>query len=462
MSRDDIEKGRRYFCREEITGKGYSGMFHIDEEGMGVQFFAFDEMLTQVFNDFLVARLEDNRIVSFHQNVTNGPASHCDTERDVTSSSTSVISNIVVIGEEPWRPEDRIRRVQFSIAYADDLLHHSDKFEAIAGAEFGVMPEATLFELAVGGMTIKVWYPARVSLLFKRATEIGVRYELEFDEPRDLHSYLKDVKLVVRFVSSALGHRFAPSRINISRLSHTDYLAAVEVRKGYRDHSVRYVWPVEAPESSMWVGHAFAHVRDDEHLTEFLNCLRQWVERDDNWRAATNLMMGAFALQSTMSGERLLNACKWLEEIPGANSELAVSEEDINAIALVAAAEAESRGHKEYGPRIAGVIRGQLKKESNAERFARLHTEICARYGDKALSADVISYLSKAMRYRGCVAHGHYEPEDEADYKAFAKSVYAMEAFCYLLTIKDLPISDEGAKRTTGQQIVVNYRHCVF
>lgn len=462
MARDDIEKGRRYFCREETSGKGYSGMFHIDEDGMGVQLFAFDEMLIHELDDLLVARLEDNRVVSLHQNVTSGPSSHHHNERKVNSSSTRVISNIVVIGEEPWQPEDPIRRVQFSIAHADDLLHHWDRFDAIADAKFGAMPEATLFELTVDSMTIKVWYPATVSMLLKRPTRIGVRYELEFGEPRDLHSYLKDVQCVVRFVSAALCHRFGPSEINISRLSHADFLAAVEVRKGYHDHAIRYVWPVEAPKSSMWVGHAFAHVRDDEHLTEFLNCLRQWVERDDTWSAATNLMMGAFKLQSTMSGERLLNACKWLETIPSANSEVTVSEADINEIASVAAAEAEKRGHREYGPRIAGAIREKLKKESNAERFARLHTEICARYGDKALPADVIPHLSKAMRYRGRVAHGHYEPEEEADYQTFVKSVYAMEAFCYLLTIKDLPISDEGAKRTAGQQIVANYRRCVF
>lgn len=462
MAKDDIEKGRRYFCREEITGKGYSGTFHIDEDGMEAQLFAFDEILPHVFDDLMIARLEDNRIVSLHQNVTSGPTSHYHSERKVRSSSKRVISNIVVIGEEPWLPEDPIRRVQFSIAHADDLLHHSDKFRAIADAEFSATPESTLFELAVDGMMIKVWYPATGSMSFNRPTEIGVRYELEFGEPRNLHSYLKDVQCVVRFVSAALCHRFGPSEINISRLTHADFLAAIEARKGYHDHSVRYVWPVEAPESSLWVGHAFAHVRDDEHLTEFLNCLRQWVERDHIWSAATNLMMGAFKLQSTMSGERLLNACKWLEEIPGANSEMAVSEEDINAIALVAAAEAEKRGHKEYGPRIAGVIRGQLKKESNAERFARLHTEICARYGDKALPPDVIPHLLKAMQYRGHVAHGHYEPEDETDYQAFAKSVYAMEAICYLLTIRDLPISDEGARRAAGQKIVANYRHCVF
>jgi hypothetical protein len=462
MASSDIEKGRRYFCREETTGKGYSGMFHIDEDVMEAQLFAFDEALPRVFDDLLIARLEDNRIASLHQNVTNGPASHYRKAGDVRSSSMRIISNIVVIGEEPWQPEDPIRRVQFSITHADDLLHHSDKFRAIAGAEFSAMPEAMLFELAVDGMKIKVWYPATGNMSFNRPTEIGVRYELEFDEPRDLHSYLKDVQCVVRFASAALCHGFAPSEINISQLSHADFLSAVEAREGYHDHAVRYVWPVEAPENSLWVGDAFAHVRNDEHLTEFLNCLRHWVERDDNWSAATNLMMSAFKLQRTMSGERLLNACKWLEKIPGADSEVAVSKEHINAIATVAAAEAARLGHNDYGPRIAGVIRGKLKKESNAERFARLHAGICARYGNDALPSDAIPHLLKAQEYRGDVAHGYFEPEDEADYRAFEKSVYAMEALCYLLTIKDLPISDEGAKRAAGQQIVANYRHCVF
>lgn len=462
MVRSDLEKGRHYFCREETTGKNFSGIFYIDEDDMGIRLFAFDEILNDNFDQNLVARLEDNRIVSLYQNITNGPSSHHNYEGKVYSSSTHVISNIVVIGEEPWQPADPIRRVQFSIAHADNLLLHMNKFAAIADAKFNAMPELTLFELAVDGMTIKVSYSATGNMLLNRPTDIGVRYEIEFAEPRDLHSYLKDVQCVVRFVSAALCHRFVPSRINISRLSSADFLAAAERGKGYQDHAVHYVWPMEAPQNPLWVGHAFAHVRDDEHLSEFLDCLRQWIERNDSWRVATDLMMGAFKLQNTMSGERLLNACNWLEKIPGANSEVAVSEEDINAIALVAAAEAKKRGHKEYGPRIAGVIRGQLKKECNAERLERLYMGIRARYGDGAPPDDIISHLLKAMQYRGCVAHGLYEPANEEDYRAFEKSVYAMEAFCYLLTIKDLPLSDDGAKRTVCQQIVANYRQCAF
>lgn len=459
MSKDTIEKGRRYFCREETTGKRHSGMFHIDDDDMLIQLFAFDdERLTERFDDLLIVRLEDNRILSAHNNITSGPSSNMHIERGVQSASTRVTSNIVVIGEDAWQITDPIRRVQFSIDHADELLLNPEKFDAIADAEFGHLPEVTLFELTVDGMTVKVWYPASGGLRFKRPTEIGVRYEIEFETPRNLNTYLNDVLRIVRFVSTARGHRLAPSDIRISRLSTTEFLAAAEARSGYHDHGVSYLWPVDPPKGHLRSGRAFVHVRDAGALEEFLACLRRWIKRDDIWHAASSLMMGAFKLQQTISGERLLNACTWLEEIPGANSALAASEEDIEAIAAVAGAEAERRGLKDYRPRIAGVIRGQLKKESNAKRFERLRRDVVARFGAAALAEDIVKHLLSAMKYRASVAHGLYEPEDETDFQAFSHAIYSLEAICFLLTIKDLPFSGEGVRSASQQQIVVNHR----
>jgi hypothetical protein len=457
MARDALELGRRYFCREETTGEGYCGMFLIEEKDIAVQLFAFDKVVGRDFGDLLVLRLENNQVVSLHNNVNGGASTTHSHDGKVLSSSRRVISNIAVIGHDAWAA-DPIRRVQFNIAHADDLMLHSDKFDAIADAEFSALPELTLFELKIGGVTVKVWYPTSGSVAFKRATTIGIRYAIEFDEPAILSSYLEIVECVVRFVSAALGHRFGPSEIEISRLSTADSLKAMQERNATGDHSVHYIWPVTELDNSLWVGNSFAHVRDDKELADFIACLRSWIERDADWKDATNLMMGALALKGVMSGERLLTACKWLEEIPSAASAIAVSPEDIEAIASTAAAEAERLGHKDYKDRIAGVIRGQLKTESNAERFARLRQAVCDRFGEKALDANVVSHLMKAIQFRGKVAHGHYEPDDEDDYKAFVKAVYAMEGLCYLLTLKDLPMSAAGAKRTLGQQFIANYR----
>lgn len=97
-----------------------------------------------------------------------------------------------------------------------------------------------------------------------------------------------------------------------------------------------------------------------------------------------------------------------------------------------------------------------MKKESNSERFVRLRQSIAERFGE-AIGVDIIPHLLTAMQYRGRVAHGHFQPADDEDFQAFAKSIYAMEALCYLLTIKDLPMSAEGAERAIHQRIVTDY-----
>lgn len=460
MANDDIEIGHRYFCREETTGKGYCGMFHIDANDMAVELYAFDEhYLGGDFDELLVLRLANNRIISLHNNIPgSGAISHNDLENKRWTSRRHVVSNVVIAGDNAWLQDDPIRRISFSIEYAEELLRCSEKFEAIAEAEFGNMPDSTLFALEADGMTLKAWYPASGNLTFRHATNIGVRYGIEFDEPRDLTTYMPEMLRLVHFVSAAMGHRFAPSDIRFSRLTRAEYTAAIKARKGYREHKAYYVWASDAQENDVRISRSFVHVRGEAELGAFRDCLKAWIERDTAWRSATNMMMGALGLQRVMSRERLMTACGWLEEIPGADSVMAVSDHDIKAIAKIADAEAEKRGHKDYGARIAGVIRGQLKKESNGERFARLHKSICDKFGNDALGENIIPYLLRAIKFRGRVAHGGFEPDGEAEYKSFAKSVYAMEALCYLLTIRDLPMSHEGARRAAAQQIVANFR----
>ncbi|SES14329.1 hypothetical protein [Sphingobium sp. YR768] len=462
MANEALELGYRYFCKEETTGKGYCGMFHLEADDMAVELYAFDERhIRGRFDDLLVLRLANNTIVSLHNNIpSSGGIRHMDLENQRFTSYRSVRSNVVIAGDNAWLPSDPVRRISFSIEHAEELLRYSDKYEAVVEAEFGDMPDSTLFALKADGMTLKAWYPASGDFTFKHATHIGVRYGIEFDEPRNLTSYMPEMLRLVHFVSAAMGHRFAPSDIHFSRLTDAEYMVAVEARQGYREHRVHYIWVSDAPKSNLWIGSSFAHVRGKAELTAFLDCLKVWIERDVAWRSATNMMMGSLGFQRVMSGERLMTACRWLEEIPGADSTMAVSNDDINAIAELAGAEAEKRGHKDYRSRIAGVIRGQLKKESNGERFARLHKSVCDKFGNEALEDNVVPYLLRAMTFRGRVAHGHFELDGEADYKSFAKSVYAMEALCYLLTIRDLPMTSEGAWRATTQQIVTNFRRC--
>lgn len=461
MTQNNLEPGNHYFCREEVTGNGHGGIFNFHTNEMTVELYAFDEIHIGVdLEDVLVLRLANNSMLSLHNNIgAGGTVGYGDIVNERYTTCLRVLSNVVIAGDSPWPQRKPIRRLSFSMEHSDELLRYSDKYETIIEAELGDMPETTLFAVEADGMTFKAWYSVSGSLSLKPA-HIGVRYGIDFHEPRDLHSYMPELQRLLHFVSAALGHPFTPSDIEFSSLIDAEYEAAVAARKGYKAHKVHYVWPSNPPHYSLRIGNSFAHVRGETELTAFLACLHAWISRDAEWRGANNLMMGSLVLQDTLSGERLLNACRWLEEIPGANSDMAVSDEDIDAIAAVASIEAERRGHRDYKPRIAGVIRGQLKKESNRERFTRLHRAICETFGNSALNESVIDHLLKAMQFRGEVAHRHFVPSDEAEHRLFEKSIYAIEALCYLLTIRDLPMSDGGRQRAIKQQIVANYFQC--
>lgn len=461
MAQNDLELGNRYFCREEATGNGHGGIFNFYANEMTVELYAFDEIHIGVeLEGVLVLRLANNSMLSLYNNIrAGGTVGYVDIENERQTTCLRVLSNVVIAGDSPWPQGKPVRRLSFSMAHSDELLRYSDKHDAIIEAELGDMPETTLFAVEADGMVFKAWYSVSGSLTLK-PTHIGVRYGIDFHEPRYLHNYMPELQRLLHFVSAALGHPFVPSEIEFSSLTDTEYEAAVEARKGYKAHKVHYVRPSNPPHHSLWIGNSFAHVRGQTELAAFLECLGEWVSRDAAWRSANNLMMGTLILQDVLSGERLLNACRWLEKIPGADSEIAVSDEDIDVIAAAASAEAERLGHGNYKPRIAGVIRGQLKKESNRERFTRLHGSICTRFGNAALHDSAIEYLLKAMQFRGEVAHGHFIPSDEAEHRTFEKSIYAMEALCYLLTIRDLPMSEGGRQRAVTQQIVANYFQC--
>jgi hypothetical protein len=433
-------------------------MFYIDPDEMAATLYSFEKLAPETNNSITTIRLENNLIASLHESFSVGVSTSHRFSGSVYSNK--IIANVVVLGRTAWKPLDAVRSARFTIEHSEDLMHHTDKFSAIADAEMGKMPDSTLLDLSAKGVNVKVSYSASFISPFRRPTKIGISYSIEFQHSTEIKTYLSIVTCIVQFVSAAMGFKCVPSDINISSLNYVDFVAAVNDRSYIGDHEVYYIWPVKKPDQKVWVGNSFVHARNDVELVALVDVLRAWIMRDAQWRSATNMMMEVFRFDREISSQRLLNACKWLEEIPGATSNISVSADDIDRIASVAAAEAARLGHSGFKERIAGVIRGQLKTESNVERFQRLHAAVCSRFGEQTLPGDAIPCLLKAMKFRGRVAHGAFEPADEEENKAFVRSIYAMEALCYLLTIKDLPMSDAGATRVSGIEIVANYRNC--
>jgi hypothetical protein len=158
-----------------------------------------------------------------------------------------------------------------------------------------------------------------------------------------------------------------------------------------------------------------------------------------------------------VSSERLINACRWLEEIPDAKPQYVLSNEHIDAISAAASSKAHELGHDPMiGERIAGAIK-RVRAESSEQQFSRLVAMIERTFGNGILPENAVSHLKRAISFRGRSAHGHFNPESDAEYRSFSKSTRAMEALCYLLTALGLPISEEGIKRFKSNSLIRDY-----
>jgi hypothetical protein len=182
------------------------------------------------------------------------------------------------------------------------------------------------------------------------------------------------------------------------------------------------------------------------------------MDRAAEWKKSNILMMTSFGLKNEISAERLINAYRWLEDIPIAQAKNALSDKDIETVSAAATKKALELGYPPImGRRIEGAIK-RVKAESAEERFTRLVTMIEKKFGRGMLESGVVAQLKRAMQFRGKVAHSHFNPESDAEFRAFSKSTRAMEALCYLLTALDLPISEKGMRRIGSNPLVRDYR----
>ncbi|QOZ23631.1 hypothetical protein [Bradyrhizobium sp. CCBAU 51753] len=135
-----------------------------------------------------------------------------------------------------------------------------------------------------------------------------------------------------------------------------------------------------------------------------------------------------------------------------------LSGSDIEAIVAVAATKAQELGHDvAIGERIAGAIRW-IRAETAEQQFKRLVGMVEARFGKGVLQDEAVDHLKRAISFRGKSAHGHFNPESDAQFRAFSKSTRAMEALCYLLTTLELPIAEEEIARVGSNPVLRDYR----
>ena len=456
MPLGEIEEGKQYHCREEQSGKNLTGIFCAEPTRISTRLISYQERPRLDVEKHLVIRTENNLIVSLHNNIASQPNSSF--HRGLVSYSINVTTNRAIVGSRAWLPTDHVRKIQFRIEHARDSLYHAGKQNGISRSEVGDA-DSKIFSTRIADAEITAWYTYTLPTMSEVPTNIEPLICIEFDQSVCLDEARIRAHGVVKFFSALTGHYLRASEISISRYSSEEEHEAMEKRefKGVYQLLELRSRSDSTTENEVWVGHQFAHCGDDDELAALVACLKAWMNRGETWRKATNLMMESLSLDRNMIGaNRLLTAAKWLEEIPGARSLPAMKPADVDVIAQRVSENAKEMGYGEIARRISGAIKS-ISKETRSEQFSRLLGTIRASLGSSVIDAQILSFLEMASRYRGSAAHGQIDAKSDQEFSQLCKATYALECFCYLLTIKDLPILPAGKVRLGRHPIVQDY-----
>jgi hypothetical protein len=446
-----IEKGKPYHCAETSLGLGLTGKLLISESDLRVQIFSYSKPFH--INTAVPLQLvaETGESVSLHSCIEGG-GSYGRVKRQ------DVIANVAIVGPDPWTEADRINHVSFSVEHTKDIMRSRKHFDGIDQKEFAGTEFLHLFTDTASGIRVGAHYRGTWGPDFQSPNQVWPVFAIEFNEPKDIHSYLEYVIYYVDFFSFCLGVPLRPTNISIFRNSSEEMAKAAQRGAHSYPHEVHYNWPETKIESHrFWTGGSPVLANGDDELLAFRACLIAWMNRAADWRKAYAMMMSSFRFAEELSSERLLGACKWFEELPNAQSKNALSSEEVSAITAAAVLKAEELGKSDLGVRIKGSI-ARLKEETAEERFVRLVDLVKTKFGQEVLPDNAVSHLKSAFAFRGRSAHGHFTPKDDDEFHAFSQAIHALEALCLLLTAVDLPILQSGLERMEVYRPVENYR----
>jgi hypothetical protein len=453
----NIEVGKLIHCTETVTGKNLTGTLLVGDDEIRAELYSYGEHFHIASDQPIYFTAKTGEEVSFHSNIDGG--SGTTTYRDRRIHRLSFISNVAVVGHNRWTETDVVKRAAFTDKHSLEVLRHQEKFRAVQKADLRREDDLSVLNEETPDMTLRAWYGAAYGMYLDAPKDVWPMFEIEFNRSVGINEYIEHVSSYVQFLSFCLGAALKPDKIQIDRLSRDEMMAAIKTDSYFGRHDVRYVWPEQKLDpQDLWVGGSPVRAWNDEELFAFRACLVAWIGRAGTWKRAYIMMMTSFALKNVMSAERLINACRWLEEIPTAQSKNAISSKDIDEISTAATLKANQIG---YSPviheRIANAIK-RIKAESSETRFTRLVATIEEKFGKGILPEKAVAHLKRAIQFRGRTAHGHFKPTNDKEFAAFVKSTRAMEALCYLLTALDLPISTAGLGRTGSNPIVRDYR----
>jgi hypothetical protein len=446
-------------CQELRGDQPRAGVLRLTHRSIDTRFVAYRERLNIDTERPIYLCTEHNDIVSLHGNVSSGPGWRSrNSDEPRTTQFQEVTSNLAIIGDRPWTESDHVVVATFELRDTDDVFKNKEAIQRLSKSTLETIPREPLLIAAGPRFTTSVRYKFSYAFDREAVSDIEPYFHVQFENPTSIYEYYDAVTCIAQFAACATGMPHPVESIELyqrpwaphgaDRSAHPDSYSAHYLRGG--DYQTERD---QLPGTSVW------HARRSDDLETLQRAIAAWIGRHDQWRAANAMMMAAIGSRTVLSADRIINACRWLESLPNATSLPCVDDAGIESISEAARSKAAELGYANLSQRISGVLK-PIGNENHADRFERLVSSIEKNFGTPIAGDGLVDDLSKAIWFRNRCAHGNFLPASETEQRSFLRSTLAMEAFCFLMMISELPIELTQVGRIANHRIVRDYCLC--
>jgi hypothetical protein len=447
-------------CRELRGEQARTGLLKLTHHSIDTRFVAYSERLHIDTEHPIFLRTEHNDVVSLYGNVSSGPGRRWrNSDVPLTTEFQEITSNLAIIGDQAWNESDHVVVATFDLCGADHIFQNSDALRRLSqSTAFETIPRAPLLTATSPRYTASIRYKFSYAFDREAVSDIAPFVHVQFEDPTSIYEYYDAVMCLAQFAACATGVAPAVQTVELYQRAWAPHDADPSAHPApYFAHYPRA--PDYLAEQNQPPGISVWHAHRSESLDALQRALTEWIQRYDQWRAATAMMMGAIHSRAVLSADRIVNACRWLESLPNATPSPSIDVSSIESISAAARGRAAELGYTSLGRRIDGALK-RIGTENHAERFVRLVGSLNSSFGGPIAGDRLVDDLSSAINFRNKCAHGNFLPASEEEERAFQRSTLAMEAFCFLLTLKDLHFDPMETHRIENHRIVRDYRLC--
>lgn len=446
---------------ELATGQGYGGSCLLSHDALEFTVYSFDRPFFIRSNGGPIhLRTSENELITLFDNIESGVGHgwrHSAEEMVVYKQNISF--NLAFVGGERWKLDSKIGQVTFEVSGVENLLRHREKLRHFLNNPI-FDSDGVVYKIDPPSYTLKIVFISKINIFSDYPVEPEIKIHVTYNDPVSIKHFREDIRGFVAYLSFLAGSRLVEDNVKVCARTEVDYEEIIN-RGDYAGFSDVYYRQNKEVRQNFFRSSAddLLTVSDDQEASSFGQCYAAWNNQLDEWSTAYTLMLNAFFMAGEVSGNRLMNACRWFENIPSARPLTTDSAEHVAKISEAALSEANRLGvdDNETKSRIVNALKS-IGLESRREHIGRLKDRLSCHFGSSISDEKFVEHVMVGLgRLRGKAAHNHVAPTGAVEFRQLNKSITAIEAMCWLLTAEALPLSDAAKRRAVGHAMVLSY-----